>query len=933
MKHAVRTVLTLLLLIPLTAFGAPDDFARTRARFAAPPASAGTVTLYWLNGEITQDGIREQMKAMRDQCGFSGVAPLTFHAMQPPTQPAYLSDAYFDIYGCILNTAKELGMTVVFYDDCDFPSGSAGNQMRQRYPESLLKYLARGRATVTGPSEAVIPVPDGDLMSVVAKDLDDGQRHVVTDQAVWVDDAWSWSEGTIGFRQPPEETALFEYLRVLAPDGKVLHDERFSDRDVASPSLSDKWQDIGGSRLEQAGLRANNCLPMWHADVSLPEQFTLESRCTIVNGAAALAFGHGDDYYFWQFHAGLQAIRPHRRQGQQYSLLESTPFAFVPNRPYDIRLVVNRQSVTTWIDGQRVAVHTLEDTQRKALRWQAPAGRWEVQAFVCATVPDTRLVDYLDPEAVRKFLSLTYDQFDKRFREHFGTTIRTTFFDDLSAMQAPDCLIWTPTFRERFEQQYGRSAEQYYPALWEDIGPDTAAARAALYSVRNQMFAEGYPGVSEQWCASRGIKSSGHPAGSYNPTPIQSSGDAILFYKHQGYPLTDYIHYYHHGIDGFKIPASAAYNYDRPIVICEIYGNFHQQMPNDGQMLYRAGMECYTRGVNSLLPHGTWWDPAKMAIVPEISWRNPEIGPELPAFNRWAARCETLLQGGRHVADIGIVYPIADLSARYNVSEQTPNWGYPPLPGTDYFEVMRLLTGEVRRDFTLLHPETIDQRCRVDGSELVLENQENWERFPLLLLPACHTIHLSNLQKIKQFYDAGGMVMATTCLPDQAAEFGQDQAVRKLAQEMFGPTGRGVFVARPDEQSLQQALDGLGIVWDVRVDNVPEIPRVSRDGKDPYVNQSATNPEWYEGGNRQLTYIHKVLAGTDIYFFANSSAQAITADVTLRGRHTLEIWDPHTGTQSSSEATHERSDGGEITRLKVRLESLKTLFLVAPPKA
>ncbi len=380
-----------------------------------------------------------------------------------------------------------------------------------------------------------------------------------------------------------------------------------------------------------------------------------------------------------------------------------------------------------------------------------------------------------------------------------------------------------------------------------------------------------------------------------------------------------------------RFPSSAAHNFDRPIMVCEIYGNFHQQMHNDGQMLYRAGMECYTRGVNFLLPHGTWWDPAKMAIVPEISWRNPEIGPELPAFNHWAARCETLLRGGRHIADIGVLYPIADLSARYCVSEQPPNWGYKPLPGTDYFEIMRLLTGEVRRDFTLLHPEVIDQRCRVEGNELLLDNQENWERFRVVLLPACRTIHLSNLRKIKQFYDAGGKILATTCLPQQSAEFGQDDEVRHLTQEMFGPMGRGVFLEKPDERSLRAALDDLGLIWDVCIDNVPEIPRVSRDGEDPYVNQSTTNPEWYEGGNRQFTYIHKVKAGADVYLFANSSALPITADITLRGRLTLQAWDPHSGRQTPVDVSHDGATGAEITRLKVTVESLKSLFLVAPP--
>lgn len=748
--------LALLLLAPIAALCSEDaeTWTRLRGRFAAPPPEAGTVTLYWLNGNITKEGIVEQMRALRDQCGFGGVAPLTFHRMQPATSPAYLTEEYFDVYGCILDTAKQLGMQVVFYDDCDFPSGTAGNQMRATHPESLMKFLARGRVSTTGPAEALVDVPNGELMSVVAHNLDNGQRRVVTGEA-------SWTDG------------------------------------------------------------------------------------------------------------------------------------------------------------------------RRAIRWQAPAGRWDVQAFVCATIPGTERVDYLDPAAVRQFLTLTYDQFDKRFSKHFGSTIRMTFFDDLSAMAAPDCLLWTPTFRERFQQRFGRSAESYYPALWEDIGPDTTAARVALYSVRNEMFAAGYPGVSNEWCAPRGVKSSGHPAASYNPTPLQSSGDALLFYKYQSYPLTDYIHYYHHGVDGFKIPASAAYNFDRPVVVCEIYGNFHQKLPNDSKMLYRAGMECYTRGVNFLLPHGTWWDPAKMAIVPEISWRNPEIGPELPAFNRWAARCETLLRGGRHVADIGVVYPIADLSARYCVSEQKPNWGYPVLPGTDYFEIMRLLTGEVRRDFTLLHPEVIDEHCRVEGHEFLLDNRENWERYQVVLLPACRTIHLSNLRKIKQFHDAGGKVMATTCLPEQSAEFGQDDEVRRISKELFGSTGHGVFVAKPNEQSLKQALDGLGLVWDVRLDNVPEIPRVSREGQDPYVNQSARTAEWYEGGNRQFSYIHKVNAGSDLYLFANSSAQPVTTDVTLRGNLTLQSWNPHTGEQSAVEAGHETVSGTGVTRLKLTLEPLKTMFLIA----
>ena len=130
---------------------------------------------------------------------------------------------------------------------------------------------------------------------------------------------------------------------------------------------------------------------------------------------------------------------------------------------------------------------------------------------------------------------------------------------------------------------------------------------------------------------------------------------------------------------------------------------------------------------------------------------------------------------------------------------------------------------------------------------------------------------------------------------------------------------------------MKQALDGLGLVWDVRMNNVPEIPRVSRDGKDPYVNQSATNPEWYEGGNRQFTYIHKFKAGADIYFIANSSAQTINADLTLRGRLKLQAWDPHSGKLATTEYSHNVSAGNEITQLKMTLDPLKTVFFVSEP--
>ena len=502
-----------------------------------------------------------------------------------------------------------------------------------------------------------------------------------------------------------------------------------------------------------------------------------------------------------------------------------------------------------------------------------------------------------------------------------------TFYDDLSTYHVPDCLMWTPTFNEKFRARFGRSPEALYPALWEDIGPETAAARASLLGLRNELLAEGYPRAVQDWCDQHNMLCSGHPAATYRANPLQSAGDTILWYKYQGAPLTDYIHYFDHGVDGFKIPASAAYNFDREKVVCEIYGNFHQQLPNDSNMLYRAGMEMYARGINYLLPHGTWWDPAKMRIVPEISWRNPAYSAELPRYNQWAARCEALLRAGRHVADIGVLYPIDDLCARNHVGLLPFTHGKDPIPGSDYYELSRLLTGELRRDFTFLHPEIVDERCRVEGRELVLANTNNCERYRVLILPACRTIRIANLQKARDFLAAGGRVIATTCLPEQSAEFGRDAEVKKLAQDMFGPGGKGIFVPAPDEKTLLAALDGLGFAPDVRLTNATEIPRTFRKAHD-YGGKLKTDPDAYEGGNREFAYLHRHIGDADFYFFSNASGLEVSGEVQLRGRLQLELWDPHTGAIGPLAVTSAEENGEPVTRCKLSLPAIRSVFVV-----
>jgi hypothetical protein len=203
-------------------------------------------------------------------------------------------------------------------------------------------------------------------------------------------------------------------------------------------------------------------------------------------------------------------------------------------------------------------------------------------------------------------------------------------------------------------------------------------------------------------------------------------------------------------------------------------------------MLYRSGMELFARGANFFLPHGMWYDPGNVRIPPLISHFSEEIGPELAAYNDWAARASLLLQGGRHVADIGVLYPVATMQAHARFDQvDGPHPGLTMPENTDFNALSDCLTGGIRRDFTFLHPEILDGKCRVHGATLRLENKVQFQEYGVIIVPSVSTIHLSNLRKIRAFLDAGGKVIATTRLPAFSAGFGRDREVKEMIAAMF----------------------------------------------------------------------------------------------------------------------------------------------------
>lgn len=564
----------------------------------------------------------------------------------------------------------------------------------------------------------------------------------------------------------------------------------------------------------------------------------------------------------------------------------------------------------------------------KILDWNAPEGEWKIMFFgsdYSLGGVHGHLVDYMQPEAVSTVMEMTYGKYDKRFSSYFGNVITKTFFDDVGFVHME--ATWTPAITRLFEERTGKNAALYYPALFYDIGPETQPARVAFFDIRSELMAEGYVRQVSEWSEQRHMQSMGHPPENYSPNSVVAHGDILKYYRHVDIPLLDAIFHYGRGLHGFKQVSSAADLEDKPVVGAELCGAFPADM--DSLTLYRVVMEALVRGVNFVVPHGMWYDtdPAKVRIPPLISHESPLLGSCLPNYSAYTARSCMMLQGGKRVSEIALLWPITAIQAETYINRDAES-GLPVatwLPeNVNHHILSDMLSNQIRRDFTFIHPENlIDGKITPNGKELILNNEVNLQQYKVLIMPGGKVISASTLKAIKNYYDNGGNIIATAALPTRSSEFGRDEEIRQIIMDITGQddipkdnlfvenTNKGcfAFIQNADKDNLESILNRMVIRPDVSFDHL-SIPSHNIG----YVN-----------------YIHKQKDGKDIYYFTNTTENIISGKIILRGKiRKPELWDPHTGsTEEISEVEYTKLEGRVYsTTVNISIPPVSSVFVV-----
>ncbi|MCR4921414.1 MAG: glycoside hydrolase family 2 [Bacteroidaceae bacterium] len=246
---------------------------------------------------------------------------------------------------------------------------------------------------------------------------------------------------------------------------------------------------------------------------------------------------------------------------------------------------------------------------------------------------------------------------------------------------------------------------------------------------------------------------------------------------------------------------------------------------------------------------------------------------QMDLFTDYLRRCNMMLQQGRYVADVA-----------YYIGEDAPKMTgvcTPALPRGYSFDY---INAEVLKS------------ARVKDGQLVLKGGMEYR---VLVLPNQTTMRPEVLSCIARLVEQGLTILGPkpTASPSMEGYPDCDKQVRELADLLYaGPTyGKGRVY--PAGTELKAVLDEL----DVR-------------------------PDCYTAEDKPITFIHRTLKDSEVYFVSNQSGKPTKFDANFRVSGMMpELWNPVTG---ESRLLPEFAEADGITTLPMQLAAFESLFIV-----
>lgn len=588
------------------------------------------------------------------------------------------------------------------------------------------------------------------------------------------------------------------------------------------------------------------------------------------------------------------------------------------------------------------------------LRWQVPDGNWKISEFFCVEEEKRNYVNVLSYRASIAYLEAAYSMFADIFEPYVPDVLDSVVYSDL-CFPSENRRDWDASFNDVFQSLYGFDPAPYYPAVFSFDRKDASHLKALFFNCRAKMFADGAIKALHDFADARGLALFGSVTEPKLSACSFITGDTLLDCRFAPGALYDKAYMY--GTNSVKIAAAASYNFGVDTVSCEMFRDYFKISK---RIIYNDALNAFARGANLLMAHLPDLPGDHAGPVPFVkSERAPDWQETFACF---VSRTQALLRGGTHVADIGLLYPIYAIHSGVTLyNAQIDRFEYPDTPdNTDYMSIINGVTMYAGHDLTVVHPEAMNSRCRVENGRLVLDNGSFCESFRVMILPCSCTVSIGNMRLLLEFYRSGGKLIATGELPHQAFEYSPDgsfdREVADICREIFGDEavdpniiknycynkndngGEAYFLYftrtaadgtnMTSSHKITEAICSFEIPYDMYL---PDMPRLEGTGalNTPYFEFVKLGLIYSFPGGGMLNHIHKRHGKTDVYYFSNTTEKNYDNYVLLRGALKPEIWDPHRVTVETPDYKYVILHGEVYTRISLSLKHAASVFVVS----
>lgn len=376
-------------------------------------------------------------------------------------------------------------------------------------------------------------------------------------------------------------------------------------------------------------------------------------------------------------------------------------------------------------------------------------------------------LDMLNPEAVKRFIEITYERYYRELGADFGSTVPAVFTDEPhywrygNGVQLPypdsTTAAWTPRLPELFRERFGYELADHLPELFYDC-PDRpqSPARYHYWRLLTELFVDSFSKQVGAWCGRHNIALTGHLLWEDAPsTQTRCVGASMRHYPHMQIPGIDQLTEYAQLYDACKQLSSAARQFNRPRRISEIYGCTGWDMSFAG---YKAiGDWQYALGVNMRCLHLSFYTMAGEAKrdYPASFSRHSSFAKVLRHLEDYFARLGVILNRGSEVRDLLVIHPVESAWTLMNRD-------FTAAAAFDRkLAQLRNRLLDLSLDFDYGDEEHLAAHGSVDGSRLRLGSGV----YKAVLLPEMTTIRRSTIDILKRFIAAGGIVSSCGAAP------------------------------------------------------------------------------------------------------------------------------------------------------------------------